>query len=86
MLHQAPETFWLMAAGVPLAVFLAWAEIKLPALVVAEVTTGQTFRRAAAVVGALLGGTLLVTMLRDFLTAALNGAESRFRLILRLVT
>ena len=80
MLHQAPETFWLMAAGVPLAVFLAWAEIKLPALVVAEVTTGQTFRRAAAAVGALLGGTLLVTMLRDFLTAALDGAESRFRL------
>ena len=34
MLKSAPKSFWLMSAVVPLAVFLAWAEIKLPALVV----------------------------------------------------
>ena len=47
MLKSAPKSFWLMSAVVPLAVFLAWAEIKLPALVVSEVSSGQTFAHAA---------------------------------------
>ena len=35
MLRGAPASFFMMAAGVPLGVFLSWVEIRLPALVVA---------------------------------------------------
>ena len=47
MLRGAPQSFWLTAAGVPLAVFLAWAEVRLPALVVSEVVSGRSFAHAA---------------------------------------
>ena len=71
MLRETPQTFWLMVGCVPLGVFLEWAGIQLPALVVEQVTTGQTFAHAATLVGILLGATLLAAALRDFLTAAL---------------
>lgn len=79
MLGDTPQSFWLMAAGVPLAVFLAWSEIKLPALVVAEVTQGQTFAHAAAAVGLLLGAALLATTLRDFSQWGQKAYATRFR-------
>ena len=47
MLRETPQTFWLMVGCVPLGVFLEWAGIQLPALVVEQVTTGQTFAHAA---------------------------------------
>lgn len=79
MLHVTPQSFWLMAAGIPLGVFLAWAEIRLPALVVAEVTTGQTFAHAAMAIGILLGMTVLAVALRDFCATVLTAYLSRFR-------
>lgn len=79
MLHVTPQSFWLMAAGIPLGVFLAWAEIRLPALVVAEVTTGQTFAHAATAIGILLGMTVLAVALRDFCATVLTAYLSRFR-------
>ena len=59
MLRGTPASFFVMAAGVPLGVLLAWAELRLPALVVSEVTGGQTFLHAALAVGALLVLTFL---------------------------
>lgn len=79
MLRGTPQSFWLMAAGVPLSVFLAWAEIKLPALVISEVTAGQTFRHAALAVGILLGATLAATVLSNFCCIVLNAYASRYR-------
>ena len=79
MLRETPQTFWLMVGCVPLGVFLEWAGIQLPALVVEQVTTGQTFAHAATLVGILLGATLLAAALRDFLTAALRSAMQMFR-------
>lgn len=79
MLRETPQTFWLMVGCVPLGVFLEWAGIRLPALVVEQVTTGQTFAHAATAVGILLGATLLAAALRDFLTAALRSAIQMFR-------
>ena len=54
MLRDAPLSFWMMVLGVPVAVFLAWAEIQLPALVVAEAVGGQTLAHACWAVGILL--------------------------------
>lgn len=79
MLRSTPKSFWLMAAGVPLAVFLAWAEIKLPALVVSEVTTGQSFSHAALAVGILLGAMLAATALRETFSTVLMAYLSRYR-------
>lgn len=78
MLHDAPLSFWLMAIDVPIAVFLAWAEMKLPALVVSEVTAGQTFAHAAAAVGILLGATLAATALREFCSTILSAYLNRY--------
>ena len=55
MLRDALLAFWLTVLGVPVGVFLAWAEIRLPALVVAQVTEGRSFAQAAWAVGLLLG-------------------------------
>lgn len=79
MLTGAPGAFWLMAAGVPLAVFTAWAEIKLPALVVSEVTGGATFRHAALSVGMLLGATWAATALGNFFSTLSYAYQSRYR-------
>lgn len=78
ILHDVPLAFWLMAIDVPLAVFLAWAEIKLPALVVSEVTAGQTFVHAATAVGILLGAILAATVLREFCSTILSAYLSRY--------
>ena len=40
MIKDAPVTLFLMVLEVPPAVFLAWSEVRLPALVVGEVTNG----------------------------------------------
>ncbi len=79
MLRGAPASFFVMAAGVPLGVFLSWVEIRLPALVVAEVTAGQTFRHAALAVGSLLAAAFLATGLRDFCKTVLESLLSRYR-------
>ena len=82
MLRGTPASFFVMAAGVPLGVLLAWAELRLPALVVSEVTGGQTFLHAALAAGALLALTFLAVGLRDFCKTILEAQESRYRFYL----
>ena len=82
MLRGTPASFFVMAAGVPLGVLLAWAELRLPALVVSEVTGGQTFLHAALAVGGLLALTFLAVGLRDFCKTILEAQESRYRFYL----
>ena len=82
MLRGTPASFFVMAAGVPLGVLLAWAELRLPALVVSEVTGGQTFLHAAQAVGALLALTFLAVGMRDFCKTILEAQESRYRFYL----
>ena len=79
MLKKAPQSFWLMAAGVPLALFISWSEIKLPALVVSEVTQKQTFAHAAVTVGALIALTFAATALQGFCSTVLTAYLSKYR-------
>ena len=76
MLRGTPASFFVMAAGVPLGVLLAWAELRLPALVVSEVTGGQTFLHAALAAGALLALTFLAVGLRDFCKTILEALNT----------
>ena len=76
MLRGTPASFFVMAAGGPLGVLLAWAELRLPALVVSEVTGGQTFLHAALAVGALLALTFLAVGLRDFCKTILEALNT----------
>lgn len=79
MLKNAPQSFWLMAAGVPLALFISWSEIKLPALVVSEVTQKQTFAHAAVAVGVLIALTFAAAALRGFCSTVLEAYMSKYR-------
>lgn len=80
MLHGAPQSFWLTAAGVPLAVFLAWAEVRLPALVVSEVVSGRSFAHAALAVGLLIGAVFLAKALKEFMETIQKPYFDRYRL------
>lgn len=79
MLCNAPQSFWLMTAGVPLAIFIAWSEIKLPALVVSEVTQKQTFTHAAIAVGTLIALTFAAAALKDFCSTVLEAYLNKYR-------
>lgn len=79
MLCNAPQSFWLMTAGVPLAIFIAWSEIKLPALVVSEVTQKQTFTHAAIAVGTLVALTFAAAALKDFCSTVLEAYLNKYR-------
>ena len=80
MLRGAPQSFWLTAAGVPLAVFLAWAEVRLPALVVSEVVSGRSFAHAALAVGLLIGAAFLAKALKEFMETIQKPYFDRYRL------
>lgn len=80
MLRGAPQSFWLTAAGVPLAVFLAWAEVRLPALVVSEVVSGRSFAHAALAVGLLIGAVFLAKALKEFMETIQKPYFDRYRL------
>ena len=45
MLRNAPAALLFLLLQLPLAAFLAWGEVRLPALVVGEVTRGLRFWR-----------------------------------------
>ena len=75
----APQSFWLTAAGVPLAVFLAWAEVRLPALVVSEVVSGRSFAHAALAVGLLIGAVFLAKALKEFMETIQKPYFDRYR-------
>ena len=79
MLRGAPWSFWLTATGVPLAVFLAWAEIRLSALVVSEVVSGRSFAHAALAVGLLIGAVLLANALKEFVETIRKSYLDRYR-------
>lgn len=79
MLRGAPQSFWLTAAGVPLAVFLAWAEVRLPALVVSEVVSGRSFAHAALAVGLLIGAAFLANALKEFMEIIQKPYFDRYR-------
>ena len=79
MLRGVPQSFWLTAAGVPLAVFLAWAEVRLPALVVSEVVSGRSFAHAALAVGLLIGAVFLAKALKEFMETIQKPYFDRYR-------
>lgn len=66
MLKYAPWSFVLMVLTVPLNVFLNYAGIYLPSLVVAEVTGGETLILAACSVGGLILAMFLVSTLQQY--------------------
>lgn len=79
MLKSAPAAFWLTLAIIPFEVFLAWTEIELPALVVREVTGGQSFKHAAIYVGILISAAFIVKSLDDYFRVILQAYTSRYR-------
>lgn len=79
MLRNAPQSFWLMAAGIPISLFIAWSEIKLPSLVVSEVTQKQTFAHAAIAVGTLIALTFAADALKGFCSTVLKAYLNKYR-------
>ena len=61
MLRSAPAALLFLLLQLPPAVFLAWSQVRLPALVVGEVTSGRSFGEAALAVGLMLGLMLAAT-------------------------
>ncbi len=72
MISGTPLSLLVMLLEVPLAVFLAWGQVRLPALVVGEVTRGESLRHAAVSVGLFLLAVLIATVLRDTCEAVLG--------------
>lgn len=66
ILKEAPVCFLLMALEVPLNVCLSYAEVYLPALVVAEVTGGASLSHMAFRVGMVIGLMLVANVIRTF--------------------
>lgn len=81
MLKDAPLSFLLMIVELPLAVYLAWAGVKLPALVVAEVTNHETLEHAAVQVGIFIGLMLLVSVLKQFCTSIAQSYLNKYRFL-----
>ena len=77
MLSGAPKSFWLMTACVPLSVFIAWAEVRLPS--VAEVLEKQTIEHAAIAVGVTLGAAFAAAALKEFCSTMMSAYMSRYR-------
>lgn len=67
LIRTSPETFFILALLVPVNIGLCWLGIYLPALVVSEVTSGQSVKHALLSVG----GVMLAAMIGDLLTKAL---------------
>lgn len=79
MVHGAPSALLLMLLELPLAVFLAWAGVRLPSLVVGLVSDGADLRDAAIAVGMMLLGMLLATVGKDTCQAVLSVKLERYR-------
>ncbi|MBR2948676.1 MAG: ABC transporter ATP-binding protein [Lachnospiraceae bacterium] len=54
LLKASPTAFWMLFAIVPLQIGLAWTEVYLPSLVVAQVSGGQSAVQAMLAVGGVL--------------------------------
>lgn len=72
MVKDAPVSLLLMLLELPLAVFLAWSQVRLPALAVGKVTAGADLRDAAMAVGVMMLAMLVATVIRDICGAALG--------------
>lgn len=81
MLKNAPLSFLLMIVQLPLAVFMAWAGVKLPALVVAEVTNHETLEHAAMQIGIFIGIMLLVDVAKTFCSSIATSYLEKYRYI-----
>ena len=79
MIHGTPVSLLVMVLELPLAVFLAWSEVRLPALVVGEVTRGESIRHAALSVGLFLLAVLIATVLRDTCETVLRVYLQKYR-------
>lgn len=81
MLKDAPLSFLLMVLELPLTIFLAWADVKLPALVVAEVTNHETLEHAALQVGLFIAPMLLVSVLKQFCASISQAYLNKYRFL-----
>lgn len=76
---DAPMFFLLMVLEVPLNVALAYADIYLPSLVVADVTGRAPLEQAALRAGALILAMLVCHILRNFCYHLSEGYMSKYR-------
>ncbi len=67
MLRFAPASFFLLAMLIPVNIGMAWGELYLPSLVVAQVTDGVPAREAVLTVGGLLFLLAVGTAVRNIL-------------------
>lgn len=79
-LRHAPTAPVISLLTIPVSVFLHWAGIYLPSLVVAEVTEGQSVSHAALTVGGLLLAMLCAKLFRDALGFIRSSHMFRYRL------
>lgn len=80
MRKDAPQALALMVAEVPVNVFLAWADVKLPALVVVQVMSGEALERAALRIGAFIGLMFLLSVTQRFLYSVSFSYLMRYRM------
>ncbi len=78
--QYAPLAPVISLLTIPVSVFLRWAGICLPSLVVAEVTEGQSVSHAALAVGGLLFAMLCANLFRDALGFIRSSHMFRYRL------
>ena len=81
MMRDAPLSFILMIVELPLAVFMAWAEVKLPALAIAEVTSHKTLEHAAIRIGIFTGIMLLADVAKAFCHSIAESYLRKYRFI-----
>lgn len=77
-LKYVPAAFWIQLLFIPLHVGLAWAEIYLPSLVVAEVTGERGLSHAVLWVGLLMLAILAANILLDVLNNYVHTIDQRY--------
>ncbi len=78
-LKYTPAVFYMQMFRVPLDVWLAWAGIYLPSLVVAQVTGEKGISRAVANVGGLLFAILCATIFKNVIDRMMDAKETPYR-------
>lgn len=81
MARQAPLSFLLMALEVPMNVFLAYAEIYLPALAVSLVTSGALFETAVKRVGLFILAVAFISALQHLSNAISRALLQSYRFL-----
>lgn len=78
-LKYTPEVFLMCAAQILVNTGISYGTVYLPSLVVAEITDGQTFRHAAAALGAVMLAMLLGGILQKLFSYLISGKEELYR-------